>query len=241
MPAYEIFTMPLAAGSNFGDPDNNASAVAKDCFEQIQKHSGGKKIYFGTVVEKPEVFKAIISKSHNRHLSHTYQLLTTYPPSAWDSIQSHKDFMTTTEYPSFAKKFLSIKGGDHSIIHVDFKPSNDIHDKALTAPVTELATFLFPSAIPESYESGLLEFDAANVEAKIKGYQGAAYGFAHEDEVVLEDGKKGKAVVLAIGWDSVEDHLKFRETSTFKEHINLLTDGISGAEMVHVQFLEFVA
>jgi len=220
MPAYEIFTMPLAAGSNFGDPDNNASAVAKDCFEQIQKHSGGKKIYFGTVVEKPEVFKAIIT---------------------WDSIQSHKDFMTTTEYPSFAKKFLSIKGGDHSIIHVDFKPSNDIHDKALTAPVTELATFLFPSAIPESYESGLLEFDAANVEAKIKGYQGAAYGFAHEDEVVLEDGKKGKAVVLAIGWDSVEDHLKFRETSTFKEHINLLTDGISGAEMVHVQFLEFVA
>jgi len=219
MPAYEIFTMPLAAGNNIGDPGNNASAVAKECFSTIQKHNGEQKIHFGTVVEKPEVFKAIIT---------------------WDSLQAHKDFMATAEYPGFAKSFLSIKGGDHSIIHVDFKPENEIHDKALTAPVTELATFIFPGAVPDSYEAGVLKFHEANLEAKVAGYQGAAYGFTHE-EVTLEDGKKGKAVVLAIGWDAVDSHLKFRETQTFKDHIHLLTDGISGAEMIHVQFLEFVS
>jgi hypothetical protein len=150
--------------------------------------------------------------------------------------------MTTAEYPSFAQKFLSIKGGDHSIIHVDFKPGNDIQDKALTAPVTELATFLFPTSIPENYETTVQNVDKAIVAAKTPGFQGAAYGFAHEDEVTTDEGKKGKAAaVLAIGWDSVEDHAKFQESSTFKEHIGGLTEGISALEVVHVRFLEFVA
>jgi hypothetical protein len=150
--------------------------------------------------------------------------------------------MTTAEYPAFAQKFLSIKGGDHSIIHVDFQPGNDIHDKALTAPVTELATFLYDSAVPESFDSAVQNIAKAMESDKTPGFQGAAYGYASEEEITTLDGKKGKgAAVLAVGWDNVDAHKKFQETSTFKEHIDGLTSGMSSLEVIHVQFLEFVA
>lgn len=49
-----------------------------------------------------------------------------------------------------------------------------------------------------------------------------------------EEGK-GSAVVLCLGWESKDAHLRFRdESSVFQENIWLLREGNKGAEVVHV-------
>lgn len=74
-------------------------------------------------------------------------------------------------------------------------------------------------------------------EAKGEGYLGTAYGETLEDvkkhaDQGKEDVKEGKAVVLLIGWESKELHMKFRETDTFKENIHYLREKTGGVEMV---------
>jgi hypothetical protein len=105
--------------------------------------------------------------------------------------------------------------------------------------VTEVATFIFgPDGAPSGYGAGVEKFGAAIETAGVPGFLGAAYGFTIEE--VEHDGNKGKAAVLTVGWDSVDAHLQFRETQTFKDHIHLLRNGTVTAEMHHVQFLEFL-
>lgn len=149
--------------------------------------------------------------------------------------------MATEIYPSFAQRFTSVAGGKPTLYHVDFQPDAGALEQAVAAPVTEVATFLFGDAgVPAEYEKGLVDFDAAITKAGIAGYKGAAYGFTQE-EVEHVAGKKGKAAVLVIGWDTVDSHLQFRETEVFKEHIGSLRNGIVGADMVHVNFMKFAA
>jgi heme-degrading monooxygenase HmoA len=74
-------------------------------------------------------------------------------------------------------------------------------------------------------------------ETKGEGYLGVAYGETMEDVKKHADQgkdgvKEGKAVVLLIGWESKELHMKFRETDTFKENIHFLREKTGGVEMV---------
>jgi hypothetical protein len=48
-----------------------------------------------------------------------------------------------------------------------------------------------------------------------------------------EGGKEGKACKLFIGWNSVADHMNFKETEVFKENVGLLKKGHEGVEMVN--------
>ena len=126
------------------------------------------------------------------------------------------------------------------MVHADLEPAIDVA-KSTSAPVTEIATFYFGGDAPEGYVDGVLKFrDILNAE-KSDGFLGAAAGVTYEDNVKSpKDGHEGKAAVLVIGWDSVEKHMAFRETSTFKENLHLLRNGVKEAEMHHVQFMEFV-
>jgi hypothetical protein len=156
----------------------------------------------------------------------------------WNSVKAHQDFNNTPAYPAFKERFQTFSGGPPRIIHVDFKPEGAL-DKAITAPVTEVATFVFgPDGVPSGFGAGVEKFGAAIEAGSIPGFLIATYGFALEEVEI--DGKKGKAAVLAIGWDSVDAHMQFRETQTFKDNIHFLRDGVAAAEMHHVQFLEFL-
>jgi hypothetical protein len=160
------------------------------------------------------------------------------PYTDWDSVKAHEEFNNTAAYPAFKERFQTFSGGPPRIIHVDFQPEGAL-DIAITAPVTEVATFVFGSdGTPSGYGAGVEKFGAAIESAGIAGFLGAAYGFALEEVEI--DGKKGKAAVLAIGWDSVDAHLQFRETQTFKDNIHFLRTGTVAVEMHHVQFLEFL-
>lgn len=146
--------------------------------------------------------------------------------------------MATEAYQPFLQRFLSITDGAPSMVHADLEPSGDAL-KALSAPVTEVATFYFDGEPSQSYASGLTKFREVIEKGNIEGFLGGAAGVTYEE--VEREGSKGKAAILVVGWNSIESHMKFRETETFKENVGLLRDGIKGAEMHHVQFLNFAA
>ncbi len=50
---------------------------------------------------------------------------------------------------------------------------------------------------------------------------------------------KGRAYVLALGWDSVDAHMAFRETKEFTDAIVHVREKIKGAAMYHVKFQEY--
>ena len=106
-----------------------------------------------------------------------------------------------------------------------------------TAPTTELATLYFEPSYPQAdFDAGWAEF-ARLFNENAKGFHGCAGGWSIE-EVEREDVEGGKARVFlaALGWDSVEAHMAFRETPTFKEAILLLRGKAKAIEVHHVKF-----
>lgn len=51
------------------------------------------------------------------------------------------------------------------------------------------------------------------------------------------EGKEGKGFVLLGGWESVDAHMRFRETEVFKENVGYLRGNHGGVEMVSLFFL----
>lgn len=145
--------------------------------------------------------------------------------------------MATEAYQPFLQRFLTIVAGAPTIIHSDLQPYADALE-TLSAPVTEIATFYFGSDPPEKYIDGVNKFREVVDKESVDGYLGGAVGITYEE--VEREGVKGKGAVLVIGWKSVEAHMAFRETETFKQNIGLLREGVQKAEMHHVQFMRFV-
>jgi hypothetical protein len=148
-----------------------------------------------------------------------------------------KAFMATEGYQPFLQRFLTIAGGKPSMVHADLEPAGDV-TRAMAAPVTEVATFYFGGEAPADYIQGVHKFRDILEKEKSDGYLGAAIGITHEE--IEREGVEGKGAVLIIGWESVEKHMAFRESSTFKDNIALLRNGAQKVEMHHVQFMNFV-
>lgn len=100
------------------------------------------------------------------------------------------------------------------MLHVDFEPSNTFTKATISAPVTEVATFYFDPSSSATPEANVLKFrDIVNAAGKeIDGFWGAAAGVSHESDVksLSTEGVSGTAVVLVLGWESVEKHMAFR-------------------------------
>lgn len=145
--------------------------------------------------------------------------------------------MATAAYKPFLNTFKTIIGGPFSLVHVDFTPADGVK-RALSAPVTELATFYWDGAPPDDAVSSVEKFIKAWEAEAGEGKVRWAYGVTHEE--IEREGVKGKGAVLLIGWESKEEHMQFRETEVFKKNIDLLRQGAKGAEMHHTQFMDFV-
>lgn len=123
--------------------------------------------------------------------------------------------MKTEEYQPFLAHVLSVVSGPAGMLHVDFEPSDTFTKATASAPVTEVATFYFdPSSATTTPEANVLKFrDVVNAAGKeIDGFWGAAAGVSHETDVksLSTEGVSGTAVVLVLGWESVEKHMAFR-------------------------------
>lgn len=146
------------------------------------------------------------------------------PVLDWDSVDSHKKFMASPEYRPFNDHLSKIVTAT-KLYH--FHPSPCPPSVLDSAPVVEMAMFFGAS---DDFNSNVGKF-MEGIEAA-EGKQGYSHGPVLEELSKDEDQKPAKAVQLCIGWESVEAHMKFRETDLFQEHIHYLRKGTSGARLV---------
>jgi hypothetical protein len=135
--------------------------------------------------------------------------------------------MKVPEYTPYVQRLYTILESVH-LHHVLPTPSPP--SVFGIAPVIEFTTFY--EAYPDFKESAGKFIHACGSP---EGFVGFAYGETVEEvgrHAGGEEGKKAKAVVLTIGWKSVDAHMKFRETETFKNNIGLMRGNHGGAEMV---------
>ena len=134
---------------------------------------------------------------------------------------------------------MSIVDGSITMQHASFNPHPPSAPIShTTSPVTEVLTCVLPSQ-DETFEKNALKLLNV-VKEKAEGYKASAHGWIIEDveHEKLESGKKGKAFLALLGWESLEAHMKFRETNDFKNNIHLLREGPVGMEVHHTAFVE---
>lgn len=151
------------------------------------------------------------------------------PSIDWDSLPAHKEFMASQRYQPFLANIKSILTGPPKIQHVDFKPAHELH-QVLASPLTELVNIYFDGDVPATYAPGFEKFSQACTVQP--GNHGAVFGSTHE--TLDYEGIKGQAAVLAIGWDSHDAHMAFRETQAFKDNIHLLRSTSKKSFMQHI-------
>ena len=118
--------------------------------------------------------------------------------------------------------------------HANFTPHPPTAALGTASPVTEVLTCYFDK-VNDGFESKINQLIRA-IADNSKDFKAASGGWVIED--VEYKGKKGKAYVAVVGWESVEAHMSFRETRAFKDNIHLLREDPLGLEVHHTKFLE---
>lgn len=124
--------------------------------------------------------------------------------------------------------------------HVDpapFPPS------ALKAPVTEVMLAFFPSDISAEAKAAATDRLARFTERGLNNcpdVQAVNYGWGVESDFPVrggQDGQTGCLLIALVGWPTIDAHMKFRDTDTFKESVGLLRglQGLLKLTMFHVQ------
>lgn len=157
--------------------------------------------------------------------------------SDWDSYDAHQAFTKSSVYGPFAKNLMTIVDGNIGMLHANFDPHPPTAALSAKNSVTNVLTAYFTSR-DESYDGNLRKF--VDVLEGLEGFKAASRGWVIEDveHERIGEARKGKAYVGVVGWESVEAHMKARETDAFKENVHLLGDGPVAMEVHHTTFNE---
>ena len=154
----------------------------------------------------------------------------------WETKADQEKFVTADVHQIFREKLGTIHNSMADVVHVDFQPDGGA-SKALSAPVTEVATFYY------DMESPGIAFDGAKtlIEAlKTEGVNILGWAFGTTHEVIERDGVRGKGNMLVVGWETIEAHLDSHNTQALKDNIHrLTTPEVKTLEMHHVQAAVF--
>ncbi|KAG6361735.1 hypothetical protein INS49_009963 [Diaporthe citri] len=157
------------------------------------------------------------------------------------------DFASVEEHEKFAeefgkdivKDFPKILGGHHFTKHLNLSP---YPHTALRAPVTEVLLVWLPSDISqEAYDAAAKQLQQfADVLSEHPVIQAVNVGRGVENDFPVRDGEEGhegSLLNLMIGWPSIDAHMQFRETDTFKNNIHLLRgmEGVIKMTMFHIK------
>ncbi|PSK50446.1 hypothetical protein B9Z65_390 [Elsinoe australis] len=211
MVATEVVSLPLKVAFDPKDRTSDNAKAQTEGYKIISTAPGFIESWYGGVVENDKELQMFIN---------------------WNAVSDHIAFTQSPVYAEMGKHLASILGGAPSYVHYHFTSQDELKT-ALSAPVTETVTFYFPTET-KAFEDNLTKFRGA-VESEAIGAKGYAWGWGEEEVEHEKLEGKGKALKLLIGWESVEAHMKFRETETFQKNIALFRDGPSAVEMVHVR------
>ncbi|KAJ5835650.1 hypothetical protein N7447_001676 [Penicillium robsamsonii] len=136
-----------------------------------------------------------------------------------------------------------------SSLRITFSPPLSSTETLTKNPVTELCTLSFPSDLEvlavRKVNADLINFRTALVEQLPQSAGPRSWSMGHVDrpsKLPHEKSPTGEAFahLLAVGWDSIETHLKVKATEKFAESIAPLREKmlppIPGLEMKHVSF-----
>lgn len=108
--------------------------------------------------------------------------------------------------------------------------------------MTEVLLVWLPSDISqEAYDAAAKQLQQfADVLAEEPVIQAVNVGRGIENDFPVrdgEEGQKGSLLNLMIGWPSIDAHMQFRETDTFKNNIHLLRgmEGVIKMTMFHIK------
>lgn len=90
---------------------------------------------------------------------------------------------------------------------------------AAVAPIVEMLTLYFPNDVDQTNADITLINFIQTIVDNAKGFVGYTTGWVAEE---LEHEKiegKARAYTVAIGWESLEAHMVYRDTQTFKDDI----------------------
>ncbi|KAL1301659.1 hypothetical protein AAFC00_005879 [Neodothiora populina] len=216
MPIAELATIPLKAGTNIVDQSSQTGGAFKSAvIDVVSKQEGFQTLFYGREVESPDVAQLIVN---------------------WESLEAHQKFMKVPAYQPMVEKLTALMDGGLSMTHFDF-PSSAAQAIPLSAPVTEMATFYVNFEDKASYQSIIEKFSSSISEFKPVGFLGVASGWSLEDveHEGLGAGKQGKAILLILGWQSVDAHKAYNETDHFKDAIKQLGTA-KGFTLHHTSF-----
>ncbi|KAI1657933.1 hypothetical protein F4813DRAFT_358442 [Daldinia decipiens] len=162
----------------------------------------------------------------------------------WESVTAHRAFEKTEAYAPFkARVFGAVAGPPKRPYHVEFAPfpvaALDNTGPNSKTPVAEVLHIWFPGDYPEDARKRTTDAVLAFTRQMTPFAEGltgeTALGWSVERDID-HDGVPSSALVLILGWTSVDAHMKARDHPGFAKIIPLLKDleGLKGLEMKHV-------
>ncbi|KAK9238764.1 hypothetical protein V1525DRAFT_399970 [Lipomyces kononenkoae] len=190
-------------------PDAAIEQPAHDVSEIFAKQEGFQRLSWGRWEESPDKVQMLID---------------------WDNLESHRKFENSgADYKAVLGALKPVLVAPPSMYHIHFDPHPI--SAVLEAPVVALTTFYSLSATFETDIAKLLSY-----LEKADGFLAVSHGFIDE-ELAKEDGdEKGKAYLAAIGWSSVDAHVKATTTKEIADAIQLTSGGSKHVEVRHVKF-----
>ncbi|KAF7506258.1 hypothetical protein GJ744_012066 [Endocarpon pusillum] len=235
-PTTEIAVLTLKPDTPIEDISTPAGQIFNQMLNSIQSQSGFQRQYWGRQLENPN------------HLVFSID---------WDSISSHRSWMSSPSYRQFASDISPLLDlSSSNIIHLDFQPHPP--DTPRSAPVTEFAFFALPASASASQKSALeaAVTDLADLcVGKTEGGEAAggeeggekrpcATGYATGwvvEPMEHHAGTDEAAISLGamVGWASKDDHTAVRQSHAFAQKVQPVREMVLPAEKTRAMY--FVA
>ncbi|KAI1371607.1 hypothetical protein F4677DRAFT_435116 [Hypoxylon crocopeplum] len=160
----------------------------------------------------------------------------------WDAVESHKNYQASDAYKTFMSQVIPHSAGPATVYHVELAPfPPTVLDNAEgkgKSPVAEvLFTYFAPSADAGKNLAAAQSLVAGLTGAGFAGITGeSSLGWTVEKDIEHK-GEKTRALIVIIGWESVEAHQKARATEAYGKIIadfQAATEDIKGVEISHV-------
>jgi len=212
----EAAILPIKPGTDLESGDVKTALHA--AFQALTSQTGCQNLFYGRQVEHPDFLQLSID---------------------WDAVDSFKAFIGSSGYGAFKENLGLVMGGPPRLAFAA-RPEVAPFSNVASAPVSEMVELYFPADYPEAdFDKNFASFKQV-VEETAAGVKGVVGGWSVEEMPPREgEDSKDKLFLAAIGWESIDAHMAFRETEGFKKAIPLLKEGVKNIKMHHVKFTKF--
>ncbi|KAF6798838.1 hypothetical protein CSOJ01_12601 [Colletotrichum sojae] len=192
------------------NPSPEPPAAWADVTSTLKSVPGVTALYSGRQIEDPS--KAVL-------------VVTWASPAAFSA------FAASESYTPWFASLKAVAAKDPTPVFYKVPFASD-PAAALGAPCTEV---FVAYGVDADFAGKTAEFAAGLSTGPVAGYHGNAYGEITTPLAVGDDGEKGPAVTLLLGWDSKEAHLDAKgKPGPISDNIHLLRSGRKDISMYHV-------